>query len=96
MYHHQARDRITGLDVSDNNLGADAANIASGLPQLTAVKVLSLNSCALSTWPLAGLSPGCLQNLHTLELRGNALGPCPVNALAACPHLKTLDLSGEQ
>ena len=93
----QAGEAITSLDVSDNDLSADTANLSAGLPQLSAVRALALNSCGLTTWPLSGLPPGCLQSLTSLELRGNVgLGvqPCPLDALAACPRLKSLDLSG--
>lgn len=92
----QAADSITSLDVSDNNLVGDAANLTTGLPRLAALKGLTMSSCSLTSWPLAGLSPGCLNELHTLDLRGNAFGRCPVNALAACPQLRHLDVSGKR
>lgn len=86
---------MTSLELSDNNLGPGTASLAAGLQQLPNLKVLALNNCGLTSWPLAGLSPGCLQGLHTLELAGNSFGrSCPVDGLAACPRLKSLDLSG--
>lgn len=61
----------------------------------TALKVLLLNSCSLSAWPLAGVTAGALAALHTLEARGNPLqAALPPRALAACPGLRSLDLSG--
>lgn len=86
---------MTTLELSDNNLAAAIASLAAGLAHLPSLKLLSLNNCSLTTWPLVDLGPGSLQALHTLELAGNSFGrSCPQDGLAACPHLKTLDLSG--
>lgn len=91
---HQQLGSLSSLDASDNNLGDDAANMTTGLPHFCELKSLSLNSCALHTWPLAGLSAGCLPALQSLELRFNPLGTSPLQGLHACPRLKSLDLSG--
>lgn len=92
----QAGDRVSSLDVSDNSLAADAANVTRHLPQLSNLKALAMNNCSLTSWPLAGLSPGCLGALQALELCSNSFGVClPADGLAACPGLKSLDLSGE-
>lgn len=92
---YQAGSSVTSLELSDNNLAAAAASLASSLAQLPSLKHLSLNNCSLTTWPLLGLGPGGLRALHTLELAGNNFGrSCPQDGLAACPQLKTLDLSG--
>jgi Leucine-rich repeat (LRR) protein len=86
---------VTSLELSDNNLAAATPSLAAGLAQLPSLRLLSLNNCSLTTWPLVGLSPGSLQALHTLELAGNSFGrSCPLDGLAVCPRLKTLDLSG--
>jgi hypothetical protein len=91
----QAGARIASLDVSDNRLAADALRISSQLSQLSAVKALAFNNCGFASWPLAGLSGGCLQALQTLELCGNSFGgSLTAHALAACPCLTTLDLTG--
>lgn len=91
----QAGDRVISLDVSDNNLAADALSISSQLPQLSALKTLAMNNCGFAGWPLAGLSPGCMQTLQALELCGNGFGrSLTAQALAACPRLKSLDLTG--
>lgn len=91
----QAGGAVASLDVSDNNLSASAAHLAAGLAQLTALKALTMNNCALATLPLVGLGPRGLPGLQTLELCGNSFGRCcPADGLAACPRLRSLDLSG--
>lgn len=86
---------MASLDVSENSLTGDGDNITTGLQQIgSSLRVLAMNSCGLTAWPLAGLPLGCLPALHTLELRFNVLGGCPDSGLAACPRLKSLDLSG--
>jgi hypothetical protein len=93
----QAGGAVTSLDISDNNLsaGSHPAQLAAKLAQLTALKALTMNQCALATWPLGGLGPRSLPMLQTLELCGNSFGRCcPADGLAACPRLKSLDLSG--
>lgn len=93
----QAGGAVTSLDISDNNLsaGSHPAQLAAGLAQLTALKALTMNQCALATWPLGGVGPRSLPVLQALELCGNSFGRCcPADGLAACPRLKSLDLSG--
>lgn len=92
----QAGDRVSSLDVSDNSLAVDAANVTRHLPQLSNLKALAMDNCSLTSWPLAALRPGCLGALQALELCSNSFGGClPADGLAACPGLKSLDLSGE-
>lgn len=92
----QGGDHVSSLDVSDNNLSADASNIGAQLPQLSALKALLMNNCSLTSWPLESLGAGSMQALQTLELCGNSFGSgIPQQGLAACPRLKCLDLSGK-
>ncbi|KAF8070897.1 5-methyltetrahydropteroyltriglutamate--homocysteine methyltransferase [Scenedesmus sp. PABB004] len=90
----QAGASLGVLDLSDNQLGGDALDGAA-LAQLAALRVLRLNGCGLGQWPLVGAAQSALGALHTLEARRNAWrAPLAHGALACCPALRSLDLSG--
>jgi Leucine-rich repeat (LRR) protein len=93
----QSAASLAKLDLSGNNLSAAAALDPASLASLAHLKVLCLNSCSLTAWPLRGVAPGALDSLHTLEVRSNPLqGLLSRGCLASCPALRSLDLSGEQ
>eukprot|EP00878_Enallax_costatus_P026031 GHUV01027903.1.p1 GENE.GHUV01027903.1~~GHUV01027903.1.p1 ORF type:complete len:599 (+),score=189.93 GHUV01027903.1:562-2358(+) len=82
------------LDLSNNPLAQDAL-LPQHLATLSQLKVLCLNSCNLVSWPLQGVEAGSLEALHTLECKSNPFrGHIPAGGLAACPALRSLDLSG--
>jgi Leucine-rich repeat (LRR) protein len=92
----QSAASLAKLDLSGNNFSADSALDPACLSTLAHLKVLCLNSCSLTAWPLRGVRPGALDSLHTLEARGNPLrGVMGRGCLASCPALRSLDLSGE-
>jgi Leucine-rich repeat (LRR) protein len=93
----QSAASLAKLDLSGNNLSADSALDPACLSSLAHLKVLCLNSCSLTAWPLRGVRPGALDSLHTLEARGNPLrGVLGRGCFASCPALRSLDLSGEK
>ena len=90
----QAAAVLTKLDLSDNpGLGAHITGQLLG--SCPSVRHLALSGCGIDAWPLPEAA-GCLQQLATLQLRGNPLPIIPQGggAFAACISLRELDLSG--